>query len=277
MSKYEQRTQRILSFQHIELLKALHTKDKRASLAILERTLMNYKNEIKTIGGGVLVNFTYDEHKKRKIINERYKGESEFYKIQERGFRYGNMFYVVYHTTILDVYALDLLENIENKFKGDKLNHIYSLIDLFGIRHKGVLKDAFFDELFEDEYNGYIIDKIQDEIDKVSHTKSDDFVIEQELKPLTWNSNKNTLGTVFGLLIKEGIISGTKESVNKGLRQLFPEFKESTLRDVLSLKVDNDNVLQYCKDTEKQLFEWIEMLKAQKEYPKNKKNKSSVK
>lgn len=122
------------------------------------------------------------------------------------------------------------------------------------------------DFLFCDEINQIIFDYLQlyiNEINKSDPTKDFNFMPTPPKKPYKWHSTKSSFGTLFGVLFNCGLITGNKTDFIKQLILLFENApSESYLKDNINLKVTKEsNKVNYCKETENLLSDWIEYLK----------------
>lgn len=268
MSKHKRKTMPINYLKHRELNKAYYTKDKNKALQILLEAEKAFPNETRGIDGAYLCGISYTEDEKTEILENRHKNE-DYNHLQERGFAYyGNSFESYKNYLMVEIYIDNLIETANKASKDNHETFIYLLLDEVAKIHKDVLKDRFLDTIFEGEYNNYIADKLQEKIDEVSKSKYkpiDEQLRELISKPLTWNANKNTIGTLFGLLKDKGIVTGTAKDISKALSGMFANLSETTLMDNVNLSVNTSQQSnKYDTETERILkTEWLPMLEKQ--------------
>lgn len=263
MSQYKQASFPIKTLQQRELEKAYYTKDKKKALHILILAEQSFSDGKKAVDGDILGSHSYSETEKQKILkNKHAEKESEFFKLQQKGFRFfGNSFESYKNILLVDIYVTDIIKNAVHSEPNSLEHQIYNLLDKMAEVHIEVLRDPFLDELFIDEYNSYIVDKLQEHIKTIA--KHNYKPIEGTIKkittrPLKWNADKNAFGTLFGMLYQAGIISGEKEDIIQGLSAMFDGLNENTLMDDLSFKHN------YDEETEAILKIWISALTKQK-------------
>ena len=178
----------------------------------------------------------------------------------------------------IECYLLDIFDKADELAKTDEYKAICYLIDEKYKNHTGIFDNPRYDELYNEEYNHIIYDMIQDRIISISKIEIipvSDTIKRVTKKPLTWKANKNTIGTLFGILINSGIITGTKQDLSKGLCAMFSDLSESTILDNLNLKINSaDKKILYDVQTETILKPWIDYLKNQKK--KKEKPKSTT-
>jgi hypothetical protein len=162
----------------------------------------------------------------------------------------------------IEVYAEKIFnesEKLENDFE-----KICYLIDQQYNRHKGVFDHPKSDFLYCQQYNELLYDIFQNKINEVS--KTNDLELRQQVKssvrkPLVWSAQKNSIGTLFGVLYKNGIIKGHKTDIVRGLSDMFDNLSSSSLTDNVNLKVNvNEAKSNYDKTTTELLNKWIEYL-----------------
>jgi hypothetical protein len=265
MSSYKQKTVRVRTLQQRELLKAQYTENKKEALKILIDAEKQYKNETLTIDGGFICGFDYTELEQTKILNDKHTEISKFIEIQKRGFSYFGSAFDSYKLRLtVDIYVMDLIEQTKDD---DIDKNIYNLIDKLVTVHKNIFNNNFLDTIFEGEYNGYISDKLQDEINKISKIEYEDIketLTKRVKKPLKWNADKDTLGTLFALLYKAKIITGSKADLNRTLTTIFSNLKYDSIKKNLELsKSEKEAKIYHDTETIELVYNWIEYLKNQ--------------
>ena len=94
-------------------------------------------------------------------------------------------------------------------------------------------------------------------------------LIQLNKKPLYWNANKYSLGTLFGLLHQHNIITGSKADIIRVLAGSFQNVSKATLKDNLNFKKNEDEGKNYfCIDTPDLLTDWIAFLESCTTKPK---------
>lgn len=122
----------------------------------------------------------------------------------------------------------------------------------------------FVDEMSELLTIKYIAELLEN--DKELNQLADSAFANVTIKPMKWNANKNAIGTLFGLLLKEGIITSSKTNIARFLAKYFPELSEATLTDNIGLKTkQTEGKVLYNKDVEKETGALIRLLKEQVE------------
>lgn len=225
-----------------------------------------------------LLNIPKKTHKNPVIIEV-----SEYNLIFENGFEgytkeleknADNLFYNTWveksnkRSLEIEIYLLEIYENADTLQKKSEYDAICYLIDEQFKIHKNILDEPKADVIFRAQYNCIICELILKKIREINTLEIEDIresIQKTVKKPLTWNAQKNTIGTLFGMLLQNGIITGTLPDVSKGLTALFSNLSESTLMDNLNLKINSaDNKTLYDTETETLLKDWIECLKNQK-------------
>ena len=158
-------------------------------------------------------------------------------------------------------------ESIFNKSEVIKkdYNKICFLIDQQYKKHIKVFDHPKSDFLYNEQYNNIIYDIIQNRIDTIYRTSIEDLrtpIKSTIKKPLIWNAPKTAIGTLFGVLSKNGIIRGHKTDIVRGLTDIFGNLSENTLTDNINLKINEDEAkVKYDKKTKELTSKWIEYLK----------------
>lgn len=245
--------------QYRELEKTRYIKDKREQLKKV-RELLKFENS-----NGVHV-------ERGEMIDFKKLGFKTFEAyLQEKS--NGMFFNVWVEVSIkreleIECYLLDIFDKADELAKTDEYKAISYLIDEKYKNHTGVFDKQKADCIHNDEYNDLIFDLLQNKINEISKIETipiGDTIRKVTRKPLIWNANKNTIGTLFGVLLQNGMITGTNDDISKGLSALFSNLSESTLKDNLNLKINsNDDKTLYDTETETLLKDWIEYLKKQK-------------
>ncbi|WKS95892.1 hypothetical protein [Riemerella columbina] len=166
--------------------------------------------------------------------------------------------------TELQIYLDDKLKEADKKAETDIYEAICYLIDQKHTLHKDILDEGIADLLLRDEINAIIFDCLQLKINKISDQQPPEpqpFAPIIPKKPFKWNSNKQTLGTLFGVLFNRGIIEGNASDFQTQILALFENAPaKTTLADNINLKV-SDGRAKYCENTEVLLKDWITFLK----------------
>lgn len=147
------------------------------------------------------------------------------------------------------------VENIYKKakkiFEKDKYEAICYIIDEKYKYHTNIFDNKKDDYLFRYQYNQIIFDMLDcviKELLKIKVLPANDLIKQSIKKPLSWNAQKNIIGTLFGLLYKTGAIQGTKTDLIRGLSAMFSNLSENTLKDNIDLK-ENENEAKIKYDT----------------------------
>jgi len=151
----------------------------------------------------------------------------------------------------------------------DKLNTNYDkicfLIDQQYQEHKGVFDHEKSDFLYREQYSSLIFDILQKRINEISNTNFKQLrepIKSTVKKPLVWTAKKQTIGTLFGVLQKNGFIKGNNTDIVRGLTDMFDNLSASSLTDNVNLKVNkNEAKNNHDPNTIKLLIEWVEYLK----------------
>tara|TARA_R110001606_G_C15227324_1_gene634739 strand:- start:489 stop:950 length:462 start_codon:yes stop_codon:yes gene_type:complete len=147
-----------------------------------------------------------------------------------------------------------------NKLKTE-FQKICYLIDQQYIEHRKVFDHPKSDLLYYKQYNNLIYDIIQNKINEISKTTIDTLrepIKSTVKKPLIWNAQKNTIGTLFGLLSNNGFIEGNKTDIVRGLTDMFDNLSASSLTDNINLKVNKSEAkTNYDKQTTELLKDWL--------------------
>lgn len=159
------------------------------------------------------------------------------------------------------------IETLYNEMDKLKTNYdkICFLIDQQYKEHKGVFDHEKSDFLYRGQYSSLIYDILQKKINEISNTKFEQLrepIKSTMKKPLVWSAQKNTIGTLFGLLSDKGFIKGHKTDIVRGLTDMFDNLSKHSLTDNVNLKVNkNEAKTNYDPNTSKLLVEWLEYLK----------------
>jgi hypothetical protein len=164
----------------------------------------------------------------------------------------------------IEVYILEIYENADTIQKKSEYDAICYLIDEQFKIHKNILDEPKADVIFRAQYNCIICELILKKIREINTLEIEDIresIQKTVKKPLTWNAQKNTIGTLFGMLHNAGIIQGSKADLIRGLVSLFSNLSETTLKDNVNLKINtNENKILYDEETETKLKDWIAYL-----------------
>ena len=206
-------------------------------------------------------------------------GFNDFKEYERYVKKIGGMFYDCWvefaYKRELEIFCY--LQDIKTKlheYKNDFEKTCY-LIEQQHTEHTGIFDNKKEDYVFRDEYRAIIWDVLQYEIDLINNKKDVSIREQTETeiqtaiktaikKPLQWNADKNTIGTLFGLLHEKKIIQGTKTDIVKVLATAFNNLSEKTLTDNVSLKINTaENKTKYDTDTVEKLSDWVNHLKTQ--------------
>lgn len=154
------------------------------------------------------------------------------------------------------IQSIELLTSVQQK--------INTTIDKMYQIHTGVLDDPKADFVHNGEINALIYDILKQYLYTIQKPQIID--VSQQITTATkgslkWNAQKNIIGTLFGLLHKNGAISGSRANVEKALCSMFPNLSISTIQDNIKLKVDPNKGNQYDTETENTLSDFIDYLK----------------
>ncbi|OWP84996.1 hypothetical protein BWK59_02520 [Flavobacterium davisii] len=170
---------------------------------------------------------------------------------------------------MLEIYIEEIIETFSNIYKNDKYEGICYLIDEQYKVHKNVVSCLLEDVFIRAHVNYIIFEALEihlKSIDDISTEKAQEFIYKRKYKKkssLKWNANKNSLGTIFGVLHDAGIIQGNKTELARELANMFNNLSETTLIDNIGLKTDKKNSKpKYDTKTEDLLFDWIAFLKS---------------
>lgn len=246
--------------QNQELEKTRYIKEKREKLKKVRELLKFHNGNGASVEHGSLIDYkkwgfkTLDSYLKRQ-------SEGMFFNVWcEISFK---------RELEIECYLLDIFDKADELAKTDEFKSICYLIDEKYTHHVNIFDNLKDDHLYNREYNDLIFDLLQNKINEISKIEPipiSDLIRTVTKKPLVWNANKNTIGTLFGVLYQNGIITGTNDNICKGLSALFSNLSETTLKDNLNLKINaNDNKTLYDTATETLLKDWIQYLKNQKE------------
>lgn len=171
----------------------------------------------------------------------------------------------------LQNYLDAIVEKADKLAKTDETTAINYLIDEKYNYHTGILDVPKDDFIFRGELNQIIFDYLQLKINDITNdVEPQPFEPIQPKKPFKWNGNKQSLGTLFGMLFNYKIIEGNVSDFQRQLLELFQNAPAtSTLKDNIYLKIDGDKK-KYCTETEDLLTDWITFLA--KTTPQNQNN-----
>ena len=154
--------------------------------------------------------------------------------------------------------------NEMNKLQ-DKYEKICFLIDQQYKEHTGIFDHEKSGFIFKEQYSGLIFDILQKKINEISKTSIE--VLRNPVKStikktLVWKAQKNTIGTLFGVLYKNGFIKGNKTDIVRGLTDMFDNLSKDSLIDNINLKkYEIENKIKHDKKTIELLSEWVKHLK----------------
>lgn len=193
-----------------------------------------------------------------------FKSLEAFYKLQNKSMFLGNWLEVSNKRALeIEVYVQTLYKEADKLFEKSEYEAISYLIEQQFTEHKNIFDNAKSDYAFRFQYNNLIYDLLQKKINELASVPIDD--IRKTLKtkkPLTWNSKKSSIGTLFGMLHNAKIIEGSKADIIRSLSAMFNNLSESTIKDNVNLKVNtNEDKCLYDKETEHKAKDWISYLK----------------
>lgn len=242
-----------------EFTKTYFIEDKNTRLTKVRGLIQEYKKELQS----------------RKVveneeINKTFGGYNEYSKaVSEKGSLFENIWVELSNKRRLELecYVLNLFvkaDEIVNK--SCVYDAIEYLIDEQFKIHKGVVDEPETDIIYRAEYNRIICELINKkiaEINKIPITELPEQIQNVINRGLSWNAQKNIIGTIFGLLYKANAIKGTKEDLSKGLCAMFPNLSISTIKDNLNLKINtSESKTLYDTETEKLLIDFIKYVKS---------------
>jgi hypothetical protein len=242
--------------QNKEFTKTYYINDKKNRLNKV-RELLKGNNDLKS-------KVTVTSPKIEDWQKYNFKGFEDYLKAKQK-----SMFYSVWvevgnkRKLEIEVYV----ETIFNKLNDLKTNFdkIDFLINQQYKEHNGIFDHEKSDFIYKEQYSGLIYDILQNKINEISNTSIEALrnnVKSTLIKPLIWKPNKNTIGTLFGVLYNNGFITGHKTDIVRGLTDMFSNLSASTLTDNVNLKINSSEVKKlYSEETIELLSEWIEYLK----------------
>ncbi len=131
--------------------------------------------------------------------------------------------------------------------------------------HSCVLSDKKADFVFCSEYSALICKVLTMKIQEIASIEVEELpeqIKKAVNKSLEWKAQKNIIGTLFALMCQTGAIKGTKADVMRGLKAMFPNLSEDTLKENFKLRFKEDeNKYTYSTDTKNALSNFIEFLK----------------
>jgi len=166
----------------------------------------------------------------------------------------------------IEVYAQQIFKKAEElKTNSDVYKSICYLIDEQYKYHKELFESKKHDVFYSNEYNQLIYELIQDEINILSNIEYEpinDTIHKNLKKSITWESKKTSIGTLFGMFHKEGIIKGSKADIVRALTSMFSNLRSSTLEDNMKLTYkEKEDKYTYDVDTENMAQSYINYLK----------------
>lgn len=248
--------------QYRELEKCLYIKDLDEKESKLKELLKN--------GSGS--HFERVNRNPYKDAEELGLSEDEYNKWKEEPFIYGAWVWdSIKRETILHNYINKILQTADKlaREKGEYTAICY-LIDERFKWHGDLFDNDIENYFFSEECTHFIFDVLhlkEAELAKISGISVSSFEM-PKIKPLRWNANKTALGTLFGILHKEKIITGTKVAIQKGLFSMFENLSYGTLEDNVGLKMNEaEGKIKYDVKTEEAVQEWLKHLKNYKTTP----------
>lgn len=225
----------------------------------------------------VLTNLTkYSDDTKARVYVSRpqmpdwqgagYDSIEDFFRIQQYGI-FVNVSSLVSNKRRLEIELYltnifnqsDEILNRESDYKA-----ICYLVDWQYKSHTKVLSDVKSDLAFRQQYRPLIYDFLQLKINAIHGAKLEDVgkvVKEATKKALKWNGKLSAIGTLFGMLHEEGVITGSKMDVARALSAMFGNLKESSVHDNVKLKVNKfEAKTYYDKETLDKVKSWIAYL-----------------
>lgn len=253
--------------QYRELEKARYIKDKRERLKKVRELLKDENNNGVHVERGGIIDFKKSGFQTFEAYTQK-KSNGMFFNVWVE--------ISIKRELEIECYLLDIFDKADELAKTDEYKAINYLIDEKYKNHTGLFDKETDDFIYNDEYNELIYDLLQNKINEISKTEIipiGDTIRKVTKKPLTWNANKNTIGTLFGMLHSVGIIQGNKTDLVRGIGSLFSNLSEATLRDNINLTFkQSENKPLYDEETEKMLKEWVSFLVEQKNKPRKTKS-----
>lgn len=245
-----------------EIKKTYYQTDKKKKFERVRELVKNHKVKVYINKG---INFQND------IIaycNEQGLNYSELVQNENRFF-YGCSVSVSYVRELeIENYVEQIFLEAEQKLKdnnGEPYIAICYLIDKQFTKHINVLESQKHDLIYRSEYNQLIYELIQDKINKISkieHVPISENIRNKINKGLNWKAPKMPIGTLFGILRKEGVIEGSVADIAKSLSAMFTNLSESTLKDNINLKEDKKEAkFKYDLKTVDYIDKWVKYLK----------------
>ncbi|MCJ1806133.1 hypothetical protein MRP92_04290 [Flavobacterium covae] len=170
---------------------------------------------------------------------------------------------------VLELYIEKIIQTAKSISNSDKYKAICYLIDEQYKIHKNVVCGTIEDIFLRAHINYIIFEAIEiylNNIDSEATEKTKELIPQRKYEKknlLKWNSKKSAIGTLFGVLHKEGIIQGSKADLARELAKMFGNLSESTLIDNIGLKEDKENYKpKYDTETEELMSKWVTFLKS---------------
>ncbi len=179
-----------------------------------------------------------------------------------------NIWDIERRATALFCYTNKILKRAEDILKktGNTYTAICYLIDERFKWHGNIFNNKIENYFFSEECTHFVFDVLQlkeVELSKLERPPLEDFTLPTK-KPITWNSKKKILGTLFGVLQQNGVISGTTTDIAKALAVLFEGESSTTLQKSIYLNPITDmetTKVFHDEQTVKMLASWIKYCK----------------
>ncbi|TCI85321.1 hypothetical protein [Tenacibaculum sp. M341] len=242
-----------------ELTKTYYIEDKKERLKKVRELLKN--NDDNRLG----VTVTTPSISKFELIEELGFENIDTFIEQQNKSMFFNVWVEVSNKRALEieVYINDIFNNLEKE--NSNYDKICYLIDQQYIEHTNIFDHYKSDVLYREQYNSLIYDILQKKINEISSFSIKELrrpVESTVRKKLAWKASKTSIGTLFGLLHKHGIIEGAKVDINRGLTDMFSNLSKETLTDNIALKENHKEAkINYDIKTKELVNEWIEYLK----------------
>lgn len=162
----------------------------------------------------------------------------------------------------IEVYTLERLKKLEDLKETEKVDFLIN--EMFKV-HVNILDEPKADFVFRNEINALIFKVFETKLKELSKIEVMEFNEQMSKavnRSLSWNAQKNIIGTLFGVLHEAKAIKGTKADMIKAICAMFPNLKESTIKDGVNFRVYKaENKYYYSRETKELLTGFSEFLK----------------
>ncbi len=245
--------------QQRELIKTYYIADKKQRLQRVRHLINNT-----TLKNSILIAKSKEDEYKKSIIHKKTFADE---------YEENTMFYGCWNELSskrmleIECYIQEITDHANTLNEKDTNKAINYLIDQQFTYHIGIFDNEANDLKYRNEYNNFIYDLLQlkiNEISKMIIEPIQETINKLIRKPLIWNADKDTIGTLFGLLYKAKIITGTKADLNRSLTAIFNNLSDTTLKKNLELSSSvKEGKTYHDTETVELVKNWIEYLKKQ--------------